>query len=144
LTQLRRAVLWGSFRAVCRGVVALGRFVYGLEVQGQEHLPAQGPLILVPRRISRVDFFCFALFGSKEWSGMTGAMATSNRRIGAWVGRELGFLPTLKGKGRSGISLRRAYRLLKQGKIVGMADEGEGAWDGRWQPLHSGAAWLAL
>jgi 1-acyl-sn-glycerol-3-phosphate acyltransferase len=93
-----------------------------------------------------VDFFAGALLSCavREWSGMTGALSIPNNRGIAWIGRELGFLPTLKGKGRSATSLFAVYRLLQQGKILAIPDEGEVPWDGRLQPLRSGAAWLAL
>jgi len=75
---------------------------------------------------------------------MTGAIVIPNNRFITWVGRELGFLPTLKGKSLSAAPLMEAYKLLRQGKIIVMMDEGEVPWDGRLQPLRSGAAWLAL
>jgi 1-acyl-sn-glycerol-3-phosphate acyltransferase len=146
LNEFRTALLWWVFRCVCRCVTALGRLLYGLEAHGLEHFPSTGPLIVVGRRISRVDFFAGALSSAHlgEWSGMTGAMAIGNSRFIAWLGKGLGFLPTLKGKGLSAVWLLEAYKLLRQGKIIAMADEGEVPWDGRLQPLRSGAAWLAL
>jgi 1-acyl-sn-glycerol-3-phosphate acyltransferase len=146
LNAFRRAILWWAFRCLCRCVATLGRLLYGLEAHGLEHLPPTGPLIIVGRRISRVDFFAGAL-GSAflgEWSGMTSAIAIGNSRFIAWVSRELGFLPTLKGKSLSAVLLLEAYKLLRQGKIIAMADEGEVPWDGRLQPFRSGTAWLAL
>jgi 1-acyl-sn-glycerol-3-phosphate acyltransferase len=138
--------LWWAFRALLRCIAKLGHLFYGLEAQGLEHLPTRGPLIILARRISRVDFIGGALILSvlREFSGLTGAIALSNSRWIAWVGRELGILPTLKGRGLSAISLLDAQRLLQQGTILIIPDEGEVPWDGRLQPLRGGAAWLAL
>jgi 1-acyl-sn-glycerol-3-phosphate acyltransferase len=139
-------MLWWSFRTLLRCIGRLGRLLYGLEARGLEYLPAQGPLIVLARRISRVDFIAgaFVLSGLRDFSGLTGAIAISNTRWIAWVGRELGILPTLKGKSLSAISLLDAHRLLQQGKILILPDEGEVPWDGRLQPLRGGVAWLAL
>jgi 1-acyl-sn-glycerol-3-phosphate acyltransferase len=144
--RFRRAALWWGFRTVGRGVGLVGRLLYDLEAQGLEHLPSRGPAVIVGRRISRVDFFAAAFLAPvmREFSGMTGAMTLCNSRLIARLGGELGILPTLKGKGLSATSLLEAYKLLQQGKIIIIPDEGEVPWDGRLQPLKGGAAWLAL
>jgi 1-acyl-sn-glycerol-3-phosphate acyltransferase len=145
LKTFRHALLWWSFRTLLRGVGILGHFLYGLEIHGREHLQVRGPLIILARRISRVDFFAsgaWAILG--ESSGLTGAMTICNSRLIARTGRALGILPTVKGKGRSAAPLLQAYNLLREGKIIILPDEGEIPWDGRLQPLRSGVAWLAL
>jgi 1-acyl-sn-glycerol-3-phosphate acyltransferase len=144
--MLGKTVLWWTFRSICRCIAILGRLLFDLEAQGLEYLPSKGPLILVGRRISRVDFFGGALSCSilEGISGMTGAMVIPNCRAITWIGRSLGFLPAFKGRGMSAVSLLEAYKLLRQGKILLMGEEGEVPWDGRLQPLRSGAAWLAL
>jgi 1-acyl-sn-glycerol-3-phosphate acyltransferase len=146
LRRLRKVILRWGFRALCLVVTAIGRLLYSLEAHGFEHIPAQGPSVIVARRISRVDFFgavrLFLTLG--DFSGMTGALALCNNRCIANLGRELGLLPTLKGKSLSVGPLLQAYQYLKEGKIIIMADEGEVPWDGHLQLLRSGAAWLAL
>jgi 1-acyl-sn-glycerol-3-phosphate acyltransferase len=144
--EIRKVGLWWGFRTLCRSVGVVGRLLYGLEAQGLGYLPSSGPAVIVGRRISRVDFFAagFLALSMGEFSGLTGAMVMCNNRCIAWLGRELGILPTLKGKGLSATPLLEAYKLLQQGQIIIMADEGELPWDGRLQPLRGGAAWLAL
>ncbi len=139
-------MLWWGFRCLLRGIAYLGRVVYGLEAQGLEHLPRHGPVIILGRRISRVDFIAGALLMTalEEFSGLTAAIGLSNSRFIAWIARQLGILATLKGKSFSAASLLEAYKLLQQGKILILPDEGEVPWDGRLQPLRSGVAWLAL
>jgi 1-acyl-sn-glycerol-3-phosphate acyltransferase len=154
LSRLQRALLWWGFRTLCRGVAALGRLLYGLEVRGMEHLPAQGPWLFLGRRISRIDFIGAAFLLSDrgiykalrqgELSGLTGLMVICNSRWLAWAGQELGILSAVKGKSLSVGALWKAYHLLRQGRIIVNADEGEVPWDGRLQPLRSGVAWLAL
>lgn len=139
-------MLWWGFHCLLRGIAYLGREFYGLEAQGLEHLPRHGPLIILGRRISRVDFIAGALVATvlEEFSGLTAAIGLSNSRLIAWIARQLGILATLKGKSFSAASLLEAYKLLLQGKILILPDEGEVPWDGRLQPLRSGVAWLAL
>jgi 1-acyl-sn-glycerol-3-phosphate acyltransferase len=144
--RFRRAAIWWGFRTLSRGLGMVGRLLYGLEAQGLEHLPSRGPAVIVGRRISRVDFFAVAFLVRiiGEFSGMTGAIVICNNRLIARLGRELGILPTLKGKGLSAAPLLEAYKLLQQGNIIVLPDEGEVPWDGHLQPLKGGAAWLAL
>jgi 1-acyl-sn-glycerol-3-phosphate acyltransferase len=143
--DIRRSLLWWGLNALGRCVGALGRVLYDLEIHGEEHLPPAGPLVIVGRRVSRVDFFAsVTLSAMKQVSGMTGALAICNSRLLARVGREMGVLPTLKGQSLSAAPLLEACKLLSQGKILIMPDEGEVPWDGRLQPLRAGAAWLAL
>jgi 1-acyl-sn-glycerol-3-phosphate acyltransferase len=145
LENFRHALLWWSFRTLLRNVGLLGRLLYGLEIHGREHLVAKGPLIILGRRVSRVDFFASGLWTMiGEASGLTSAMTICNSRLVARAGRALGILPTLKGKSLSAAPLLEAYNLLRQGKILIIPDEGEVPWDGRLQPLRSGVAWLAL
>jgi len=142
----RRAAAWWGFRALCRGALGVGRLLYGLEEQGREHLPERGPLLVVCRRISRVDFFGAAQLCAiyREFSTITSAMAVFDSPLVTALGRELGILAAVKGTGMSAGALRAAHRLLSQGAVVLIADEGEVPWDGRLQPLRAGAAWLGL
>jgi 1-acyl-sn-glycerol-3-phosphate acyltransferase len=145
LKSLCQACLWWGFRGLLYSVGTLGRLLYGLEIQGRQHLHTNGPLIILGRRISRVDFFASGAWAAVgEASGLTGAMTICNSPLMARAGRALGILPTMKGKSLSAAPLLEAYNLLRHGKIIIVADEGEVPWDGRLQPMRSGAAWLAL
>jgi 1-acyl-sn-glycerol-3-phosphate acyltransferase len=140
------AFLWWLLRFNTLWVLALGRLLYGLEVFGREHLPAQGPLLLVSRHSSRLEsvglaFFCGTL---KEFHGLAAGPVIVNSRLFAWLSQAAGMLPAFKERGLSGASLMEAYKRLTQGKIISMVADGEVPWDGRPQSLQPGAAWLAL
>lgn len=146
--DLRRAALWRCVRCISRCVLVLGRFLYGLEIHGREHLPAKGPFIVTGNHSSRVDFFAVAVFGSVMREipvVLSGVPAITNNRLLVWLCRELDILPKFRAEGLSAASLIQAYNMLKQGKILGLGGiDGEWSWDGRLQPLRPGPAWLAL
>jgi len=126
--------------------MALGRLLYDLEIHGHEHLPTKGPLIIVGRHGTRLGLFTAAFFCSalKQVHGLAAPPAIVNNRVFAWLSRQLGMLPAFKEGGLSAPSLMGIYSLLSQGHIVFMGADGEPSWDGRFQPLRPGAAWLAL
>jgi 1-acyl-sn-glycerol-3-phosphate acyltransferase len=105
---------------------------------------------VVTRHSSRIDIFGVPLFVSllmKEPGqsvGMTAMTIVTNNRLFARMVRKLGGLSAYKEQGLSAAPLLEAYNLLRQGKILGVAPEGEIAWDGHLQPLKPGVAWLAL
>ena len=142
----RGTILRCSVRWLSRRVLALARLLYKLEVQNFENLPHQGPLIILGRHSSRLDFVGTAFLSSamEEFYGMTGAIAVHNNRFLGLLARQLGVLTSFKVRGLSAASLMEAYKLLQQGKIIFTGPEGEISWDGRLQPLRPGAAWLAL
>ena len=54
-------------------------------------------------------------------------------------------LSAVKAQGLSGVELLKALKILKSGKPIALAAEGEISWDGKLQyPLAPGAAWMAL
>jgi len=144
--RLGNAFLWWCLRLNSRWVLVLGRLLYGLEIQGREHLPSQGPLIVVTRPNGRVMIFmaAFCCLALKEFYGLAGGHALLNNRAVTWLGRELGLLPGFKGASLSGIPLMDLYKLLQQGKALVMTVAKELPWNGRLQSMVPGAAWLAL
>jgi 1-acyl-sn-glycerol-3-phosphate acyltransferase len=59
--------------------------------------------------------------------------------------RKVSFLSAIKARGLSGIELLKALKVLKDGRSISLAAEGELSWDGKLQyPLAPGAAWMAL
>lgn len=139
----RRAVVRWGFRCLSRGLLAVGRLLYELEIEGGEHLPAKGPAILTFRHNSGVDIFLVALclLTGDVPVGVTGVITVN--RFRAWLGRQLGLNPLFWEQGLSAASLMRLYKALQQGGIVFTADN-EIPWDGRLRLPRSGVAWCAL
>src|SRR5215831_10713006 len=141
--RFRGAVVRWVFRCLCRGVLAIGRFLYNLEIHGSEHLDTTGPFILTFRHVSGMDLFFVALtLTLKEPPlGMTGVVTVN--RFRAWLGQYLGMLPLFKEQGLSAVSLMTLSKALQQRRSIQIADN-EIPWDGRPQPPRSGVAWCAL
>jgi 1-acyl-sn-glycerol-3-phosphate acyltransferase len=139
-----RLVRWG-FRGVLRGAVELGRLLYGMEIEGREHLPRQGPLIVIGRHGSRVDFFgiAFLLTAFSDIHYLTAALTLGNSRLRTRLGRAVGALPLFKEKGMTAVPLMELCKTLQRGKIVGLMAH-EISWDGRNLLPMPGAAWLGL
>jgi hypothetical protein len=103
LQRITGALLWWGLHGLCWGVASVGRLLYDIEAHGLEHLTVKGPLILAPRRISRIDFLGAALalsdrqvfksLGLGASTSLTGLMTVFNSRWLARIGREMGFLP---------------------------------------------------
>ena len=109
------------FRCLCRGVLAMGRLLYNLEIHGLEHLDTTGPFILTFRRVSGTDLFLVALTLTLREPplGMTGVV-TANRFL-AWLGQYTGTLPLFKEQGLSAVSLMTLSKALHQGRKIGRA-----------------------
>jgi 1-acyl-sn-glycerol-3-phosphate acyltransferase len=141
-----KGLAWSWLRLNSRWVLALGRFMYGLEIYGGARLPTRGPLIVVARHSSRIEIFmaAFLCLAVREFAGVAAGPVILNNRLFTWLSRRLGMLPGFKDRGLSAASLMESLKLLQAGKVVVMVADGEVPWDGRPQPLRSGAAWLAL
>jgi 1-acyl-sn-glycerol-3-phosphate acyltransferase len=142
-SDLLRSSLWWCLRVNSLWVLALGRRLYGMDIQGPENLPTQGPLLIVSRHSSRIEIFGYAFLCSvlKEWHAPAAGPDLANSRIFARLSQELGMLPA---RSLAAGTLMEIYKLLQQGKVILMMADGEVPWDGRPQPLRPGAAWLAL
>jgi 1-acyl-sn-glycerol-3-phosphate acyltransferase len=129
------------------------RIFWRLKIEGIENFPKEGGLVIVFNHIapaidgitggiamqSRQDVAVFG--GAALPRGGLLAKFTSSRE----TGEDTYFLSAVKAQGMSGIELFKALNILKEGRAVALAAEGEISWDGELQyPLAPGAAWMAL
>ncbi len=144
MSQLCSAVVRRGFRWLSRGLLALSRLLYKLEIEGGENLPATGPVILTCRHNSGLDIIFFAALGFMTGEvplAVTGVITVN--RFRAWLGRNLGLVPLFREQGLSAASLMSLHKKLRQGGMVFIADN-EIPWDGRLRTPRSGVAWCAL
>ena len=129
--QLSRLTL----RPLCRGV-------WGLEVSGREHIPADGPLIVCANHASLLDAFVviaavdvpirfvitWDFYGPLAWRWIFWACATIPIGGGASLRR----------------TVDRVNGVLEDDGIVGVFPEGRISLNGALQPFQHGVARLAL
>jgi long-chain acyl-CoA synthetase len=135
-----------AITATTRGLcVALFRTIYRLRVEGLQHAPASGPLILVANHCSFFDAFILAaslplricqqmFYMGFEWF--------FRHPLLAWWGRGVRVIPvdmdTLLMR-----ALQASAVVLRQGKILCVFPEGERSVDGRVRPFRKGVGILA-
>ncbi|MGF1483264.1 MAG: MFS transporter [Opitutales bacterium] len=114
LWLLKRELL----RVLLRPLLAL---FYRVKVQGREHIPAEGPALLVPNHIAYVDAVILALVSPRpvRFLAMPEVMRWPLVR---WAARLCGAIPTDAGHARSAIT--RAVDALNQGEVVCIFPEG--------------------
>lgn len=129
-------------RGLCAAVF---RTLYGLRVEGREHVPRGGPLILVANHCSFFDAFILAAalppqafrqlyFMGFEWF--------FRHPILAWWGRAVRVIPVDMGNFLLR-ALQASALVLRSGKILCIFPEGERSVDGKVRPFYKGAGILA-
>jgi 1-acyl-sn-glycerol-3-phosphate acyltransferase len=132
------------------------RMLYKLKIIGEENIPKEGACVIAVNHSARfIDGLTFFVAMKNRPDAITfGAMGMpSERRIGRAIrrrrkkgdGDERPRLIAYKARGFSGTELLKALSLLRDGRPIVVAAEGEVAWDGQLiEPLALGAVWMAL
>ncbi len=132
-------------------MLLLARTLYGMQVEGLESLPLEGPYILGSTELGRMGhMMAMILVLRLVFSGLLdppiGIADEYNwphARDGTYS--KVGFRPVFPHGRAQGVSaLLGALKSLREGKIVAMNPAGEMSWDGRLVPPSPGVAWLAL
>jgi 1-acyl-sn-glycerol-3-phosphate acyltransferase len=112
-----------------------------LRVSGLEHLPTDGPLLVVANHFSYLDPAVLGRACPRKLHFMI--KRAVYRATGLqWFFRGMDSIPVAVDESDS-TSLRAALRLLSQGKAIGIFPEGGRRTDGRLGPAKIGAALLA-
>jgi 1-acyl-sn-glycerol-3-phosphate acyltransferase len=129
-------VVRAAFRLVARPVLRL-------RVEGTEHLPAEGPIVLVAPHRSWLDPPCLGAACPRpvRFLIMESVFA---KPWGRWFYRRMLSVPVAPGGGRSLPALRHALRALARGGVIGVFPEGRVVRPGERGTVHPGAAMLAV
>lgn len=134
----------------------LGKILYRLRVVGIENIPNEGACVIVYNHIAPIidGMVGAAILIQRPDSGTFGGQGLPrggalgkfmNRSPKEETDRTPTYLGAIKARGLSGIELLKALKVLKGGRSISLAAEGELSWDGKLQyPLAPGAAWMAL
>jgi len=122
--------------------VALMRLLFRVEGRGTEHVPAQGPVLIVANHSSVLDP---PLVGGMCPRQLTFLAKAELFRIPGFGGliRRLGARP-LRREGADPSALRTARRVLAEGKALLVFPEGTRGEEGRLREAKPGAALLAV
>jgi len=112
------------------------------EVTGREHVPPTGGVLLIANHTSYSDPPIVGTACPRPVHFMAKAELFDRPLLGAFIRRTHAF-PVRRGAADR-TALRRAVRLLREGKTLLVFPEGTRSPDGRLQPLEQGAAFIAL
>lgn len=130
LYALGKALFWVLFALGCRW-----------EVGGREHVPPDGPLLVIANHLSWLDPPLVGTVLPRKVHFMAKHELFRNP-LAAWVLRRLGAFPVRRGQ-PDRWALRHALDLLDRGAVVGLFPEGSRS-RGRLGPFEPGAALLAI
>jgi 1-acyl-sn-glycerol-3-phosphate acyltransferase len=132
-------VLYGFLKPLA---VALMRLLFRLEVQGQEHVPATGPLLLVANHVSVLDPPFVGGASPRELHFMAKEELFGIPLLGRLIS-SLNARPVRR-DGSDSRALKAALRLLGEGRALLVFPEGTRGVEGRLGEAKPGAGMLAV
>jgi 1-acyl-sn-glycerol-3-phosphate acyltransferase len=115
-----------------------------VKVEGREHVPKRGPVIIASNHRSFLDSIFIPLVVHRRVTFVAKAEYFDDRKT-AWFFRGCGQIPIRREGGSAGErALASATEVLHQGKVFGIYPEGTRTRDGMLHRGHTGVARLAL
>jgi 1-acyl-sn-glycerol-3-phosphate acyltransferase len=115
-----------------------------IRVEGKEHLPRSGPVILASNHRSFLDSIFIPLVVRRRVTFVAKAEYFDDKRV-AWFFRGVGQIPIRReGGSASERALESATEVLEAGGVFGIYPEGTRTRDGKLHRGHTGVARLAL
>ena len=120
------------------------RFFYRIKVEGREHVPTSGPVIMAGNHISFCDSIFLPLVMRRRVTFVAKAEYFEDPKT-AWFFRAVGQIPIKRGGGSASMrALDTAKEVLARGGLFGIYPEGTRSPDGRLYKGHTGVARVAL
>ncbi|HUR78476.1 MAG TPA: lysophospholipid acyltransferase family protein [Acidimicrobiales bacterium] len=120
------------------------RFLFKVRVEGLEHVPVDGPLIMASNHVSFCDSIFLPLVLKRRITFVAKAEYFDDPKT-AWFFRAVGQIPIRReGGNASQRALETARGVLEAGGVFGIYPEGTRSPDGRLYKGHTGIARLAL
>ncbi|MEV0978352.1 MULTISPECIES: lysophospholipid acyltransferase family protein [unclassified Streptomyces] len=125
------------------------RLMFRFRVEGAEHIPGDGPVILAGNHLTFIDSMILPVvcdrqvffIGKDEYVTGKGFKG----RLMAWFFTGVGMIPVDRDGGRGGVAaLMTGRRVLEEGKVFGIYPEGTRSPDGRLYRGRTGIARLTL
>ncbi len=130
-------------------LVPVSQLAFRPVVEGREHVPRQGPVILAANHLSFVDSFLIPLVAPRQVAFLAKAEYFTRPgvrgRLTSSTLRGLGAVAVPRGDHRAAqAALETALGVLNEGRAFGIHPEGSRSRDGRLYRGRTGVAWLAL
>lgn len=141
--DVTRGTLRGRpFRLLRAVVLRLLTPILRLSIEGLEHVPPEGAILVVSNHLHNADPILLAIAFPRPLHFMAKKELFRIRPLG-WAMRRVGTFPVDRGKADRA-ALRHAELVLAQGVAVAMFPEGTRSTTGTLGPAHPGAALLAV
>jgi 1-acyl-sn-glycerol-3-phosphate acyltransferase len=118
------------------------RMAFRLKVEGREHEPASGPLIVAGNHASLLDPPLIGMCLRRQSAYMAKDDLFAVPILGPWL-RSIGSFPVRRGAADR-TAIRRSLEVLKRGRVLVIFPEGTRSVDGRLRDAEPGAAMIAL
>lgn len=138
------------FETFLRRVIApLLRLLFRPHVEGAEHVPDGGPLIVASNHLSVIDSFIIPLVVPRPVTFIAKAEyfegTTIKGRMVRWFLSSLGHVPVERGAQRAAMgALGQSVEILEAGGAFAIYPEGSRSTDGRLYRGRTGIGWLVL
>lgn len=134
-----RAMAYRIFKAVFGPIL---RLLFKVRVEGIEHVPENGPVILASNHLSFSDSIFLPLVLDRRVTFVAKAEYFEQRKT-AWFFNMMGQIPVKRGGGSaSARALESAQEVLENGQVFGIYPEGTRSPDGRLYKGRTGVARL--
>ena len=134
-------VLYWGIKGVLTPIL---RLCYRVRIEGREHIPKQGPVILAANHRSFMDSIFLPLVIRRRVTFVAKAEYFDSKKT-AWFFRGVGQIPIRReGGSASERALASATEVLEEGGVFGIYPEGTRTRDGYLHRGHTGVARLAL
>ncbi|MBC7292515.1 MAG: (d)CMP kinase, partial [Thermoleophilia bacterium] len=118
------------------------RRLFRMTIEGQEHLPLSGPVVLAANHRSNLDPFFLGVSTPRQIHFMAKAELWKFRPLG-WVIDAMGAFPIKRGEADRE-AVKRALSVLEAGAVLGIFPEGHRQRQGGLGEIHPGIALFSL
>ena len=128
---------------------AIVKTLFHPKVQGLEHLPKTGPVILASNHLAAAETYIIPIMVPRQinWLGKSNLFTQKGYmgKLFAWLMRSVNVIPVDRsGAGKADAALKAGLEVLAKEEVLGLFPEGTRSPDGRLYKAKTGAVRLAL